>query len=329
MTDLGASDMLTELNGMRALGVTWVRFDVEWSLVQPNSATTYDWGPYDTLFAQVRASGLKPLAVIDYTPSWAQNSACAGSDKCEPSSASAYADFAQAVAARYAPQGLHTYEIWNEPNITDFWLPSANPALYTQMLKLSYNAIRATDPSATVLTGGTAACGTGNGNLSPADFVQGLYTNGAKGYFTAVADHPYSRPFLPFFGWYWNAFQQIASTSPSVRSVMVANGDASKKIWLTEYGMPTGGPGGLATTGMSMSEQNDDHDTEALQAEAATQTVQYYTDNSSWIGGLFWYSYQDVGTDQSDPENFYGLIRADGSKKPAYTALQSAIHDAQ
>jgi hypothetical protein len=328
MQTMGYSDILTRLNGMRAIGVTWVRFDIEWSQVQAAGAGDYNWGPYDTLVQAVRASGLHGLAVIDYTPAWARDSACAGSDKCEPASASAYASFATAVAARYAPQGIDTYEIWNEPNITDFWLPSANAALYTQMLKASFSGIEDVAPGATVLTGGAAACGTGNGNLSPADFLSGIYTNGGRGYFTGVADHPYAIPFLPDFNWYWNYFQQISDTTPSVRSVMIANGDAAKKIWLTEYGLPTGGPGSLATSGMSLSEQNDDHDTEALQATAATEAADYYLANRSFIGGLFWYSYQDLSTDQSDTENFYGLLRYDGSPKPAYYALQQAIQSA-
>jgi hypothetical protein len=50
---------------------------------------------------------------------------------------------------------------------------------------------------------------------------------------------------------------------------------------------------------------------------------------SSIIGGLFWYSYQDLGTDPSTPENFYGLRRFDGSPKPAYAAFQTAIALAQ
>ncbi len=328
LQDMGYTDIVSQLMGMRAIGVTWVRFDIQWSTVQSAGAGSYDWSSYDNIVAALRATGLHGLAVVDYTPAWARDPACASSDKCEPAQATDYANFATAVAARYAPQGLTTYEIWNEPNITDFWLPSANSVLYSQMLKLSYTGIKQADPSATVLTGGTAACGTGNGNLSPADFVQGLYTNGAKGYFTAVADHPYSRPFLPYFDWYWNAFQQISNTTPSVRSVMVANGDAGKKIWLTEYGMPTGGPGGLATSGMSMAEQNDDHDTEGLQATAASQIVAYYLANQSYLGGMFWYSYQDTGTDTSTTENFYGLLRPDGSPKPAYYSLQSAIRAA-
>ncbi len=105
---------------------------------------------------------------------------------------------------------------------------------------------------------------------------------------------------------------------------MVANGDSAKKIWITEYGAPTGGPGSVATDGSSLSDLQDDHVTPALQAQMATVAVNLVR-SYSWIGAFVWYSYQDSGTSPSDNENFYGLMQADGSFKPAYYAFQAAI----
>jgi len=56
----------------------------------------------------------------------------------------------------------------------------------------------------------------------------------------------------------------------------------------------------------------------------ATQAVQY-ADSQSWFGALFWYSYQDLGSATTTNQNFFGLVRYDGSLKPAYTAWQAAI----
>lgn len=39
--------------------------------------------------------------------------------------------------------GVHAYEVWNEPNIVNFWAPGPDPARYTQLLKLAYPAITA------------------------------------------------------------------------------------------------------------------------------------------------------------------------------------------
>jgi len=324
LSDLGTSDLNARFKDMRALGVRWVRFDVDWSQIQPSSSSAYSWAGYDRVASALQANGLNGLGIITYTPAWARMAECSGSDKCSPSDPNAYANFAGTVAARYAPKGIHTWEIWNEPNSADFWLPEANTSAYTQILKLSYAAIKHIDPRSTVLTGGTASNGTGHGNLLPADFIAGIYANGGRGYFDAVADHPYSRPFLPSFNWYWNAWQQMANTQPNIRSIMVANGDGAKKIWITEYGTPTGGPGGLATNGLLFSERDDDHVTEALQAKTVTTAVAMYR-AYSWAGPFFWYSYKDNGTSPNDTENFYGLVRADGTHKPAYAAYKSAI----
>ena len=43
------------------------------------------------------------------------------------------------------------------------------------------------------------------------------------------------------------------------------------------------------------------------------------------VTALFWYTDRDLGSDQSTSENFFGLRRADGTAKPAFHALQSAI----
>jgi hypothetical protein len=59
---------------------------------------------------------MKVDLIIDYTPAWARASGAAGNQFGEPASASAFATFAGEVAARYAPMGVSTYEIWNEPN---------------------------------------------------------------------------------------------------------------------------------------------------------------------------------------------------------------------
>jgi hypothetical protein len=63
---------------------------------------------------------------------------------------------------------------------------------------------------------------------------------------------------------------------------------------------------------------------EALQAQMATDSVGL-AKQSSTIVALFWYTYRDRGTTQSNVENFFGLRRYDGSPKLAYAALKQAI----
>ena len=134
------------------------------------------------------------------------------------------------------------FEIWNEPNIALFWQPKPDPSAYTADLVAAYSAIKAVDPSAFVISGGLAPTVTKNHNISAIDFLKAMYADGAKGSFDAFGYHPYSFPELPDSnesGW-----SQMARTSPSLRSVMIRNGDGNKPIWVTEFGAPSGGPAG-------------------------------------------------------------------------------------
>lgn len=47
------------------------------------------------------------------------------------------------------------------------------------------------------------------------------------------------------------------------------------------------------------------------------------------MGPFFWYSLKDSGINKDTPENFFGLLRNDWSKKPAYDVFRNAILSSQ
>jgi hypothetical protein len=290
---------------MKSIGLRWVRVDADWSLLQPKGPKAFDWAPLDQVVHSIEAAGMHADLIIDNAPPWAQTSA-ATEQWGEPASASAYGTFAGQVAAHYGPMGVRTYEIWNEENVQVFWYPAPNPGLYTAMLKDAYAAIKAVQPDATVLSGGLApAADDGAGDIAPIEFLQDMYADGAEGSFDALGDHAYSNPALPDTFETWSGWSQMDQTSPSLRSVMAANGDSAKQIWVTEIGAPSAGSDGVGTT---------------AQAEEVTQAVAG-AKSSPWIGAMFFYTYED-GADYPD---YYGLLNADGSAKPAWTALAAAL----
>jgi hypothetical protein len=305
LTSLSSADLNREFSDINALGVGWVRFDLEWSQAEPRPGA-YNWGPYDRVAQAAAAHGLQTLMIIDYTPSWARRGDCAGSDKCAPADPNAYGNFAAAAAAHFGPMGVSHWEIWNEPNNAEFFKPAANPSLYVALLKSANSSIKRIQPGATVVTGGTAPAGNEDGNMAPPDFVAGIYNAGGAGNFDAVAHHPYVFPYSPTTPNPYNAWGQ----SLSIHNIMAAHGDGAKKVWLTEFGAPTGG--------------GSNHVTEALQASQATSAVNIVR-GYPWAGPLFWYSYRDAGTSDDTVENFFGLVRNDWSHKSAYEALRNAI----
>jgi hypothetical protein len=216
------------------------------------------------------------------------------------------------AAAHFGALGVHAYEIWNEPNLSSFWMPSPDPARYTQLLKLAYPAIKSSDPTATVVTGGLSPGGSYGTVTStytnPVTFLEQMYKDGAHGSFDAVGWHPYSYPYgLGYYG--WSAWSQMSETSPSARSLMTAYGDSAKQIWATEMGAPTG------TSSQSV--------TEAAQAQLVTDMYAKLK-GWAWAGPGFIYNFRDKGTDLTNREDNFGIVRWDWSLKPSFTAFKNA-----
>jgi hypothetical protein len=308
MHNLSPAELAREFDTYRAGGAGWTRIDINWELIQRNGPNTFDWVAFDRVVQAARARGLSVLATILYTPRWARP---AGTDGTyAPSDLSAYSSFAAAAAAHYAPMGVHTWEIWNEPNI-GFWKPAPDPERYTQMLKLAYAAIKRADPTAFVVSAGLSPYGArGDASaheMNPLTFLERMYAAGAHGRFDALGWHPYNFRGIDYHP--ASAWSQVAETKPSARSIMAANGDGDKQIWGTEFGAPTG------TAGDAVSEA----------AQAQLVTAGYATWKTwSFAGPLFWFSFRDAGTNRSDREDNFGLLRFDFSPKPSFAAYQRA-----
>jgi hypothetical protein len=297
------------LANLESIGVTSIRTGADWADISYAGPGTYDWNQLDEEVSLIRAAGMSVDMVITGTPSWEALPGVSGTDIGQPADPAAFGQFAAMVAQRYAPEGVQDYEIWNEPNNTVFWQPAPNPAVYVQVLQASYTDIKAVDPSALVITGGLAPENNASGDINEITFLQDMYADGAEGYFDALGDHPYSYPALPDTYELWSGWSQMDSTPTSLESVMAANGDANKPIWITEVGAPTGGPDSVGTEG---------------QAEELTQAIDNAKD-SSWIGAVYLYTYEDSGGDPTTDEDWFGLLNADGSQKPAWTAVAAAI----
>jgi exo-beta-1,3-glucanase (GH17 family) len=95
-----------------------------------------------------------------------------------------------------------------------------------------------------------------------------------------------------------------------IRALMVQNGDAAKPIWVTEFGAPTGGPGGVSQQ----------------QQAAIMQNGFNLWKTYSWGGVISWFDYQDKGTDQSSNKNFFGIVDPNGAHKPSWTMYSNIAH---
>jgi hypothetical protein len=62
-------------------------------------------------------------------------------------------DFAFDLANRYGTR-VERYEAYNEPNLTDFWQPAANPNEYAAFLRSFYLGAKSANAGVTVTFGG-------------------------------------------------------------------------------------------------------------------------------------------------------------------------------
>jgi Glycosyl hydrolase catalytic core len=271
---------------MKRIGARMVRFDIG---LEPAEAAAV---------RKARAAGLGVLGVIT-----------GGSRDPE-----VYAARAERIVRRYAPLGVHHYEIWNEPNLVQTWPTADDPdratTEYMALVRAAYPRIKAADPRSVVLVGALSRREYVGGR--PNDWVEAMYKKGLKGNFDAISVHPYTDPDLPGTdSTAASAWLQMTGPwddrAPSVRESMVRNGDGAKTVWITEFAAPTGGDLGFPVT-------------EQRQAEILRRAVDL-AQSYPWLGGFLWYGLRDSvsGTEQ------YGLLRADGSRKPAYVEFASAI----
>lgn len=319
---LGQKELNQYFQTLKSLGVKWVRWDVEWGAIQPKNSEEYQWEGADRVAATAEQYGIHSLGILTYTPAWAASSLCVSKQRCEPANPAEFGRFAKEAAARYKDT-ITYWEIWNEPNYTFFWNPKPDVSTYAAVLEESYTAIKEVKPDAVVLTGGLAATGNeSDGSISPIDFIRTLYKLGANRYFDAIALHPYTYPASPNYKAWWNRWQQIIP----IRQIMVTNGDQAKKVWITEFGVPTGGPGRSYTANqLNGFEYGVDFMNEGSQLYLMIEAFDFYQKHSDWMGPFFWYSLQDSSDKRDTPENFFGLLRYDGSPKPSFTALKSLM----
>jgi hypothetical protein len=297
MTWLSADDVNRELDAVAATSGTWLRVLIPWSQIEPRKGT-FDWGHTDLVVNAAAAHELRVLGVIAYAPDWAHPGG--SSVTSPPDDAMDYGTFAAAVAQRYGGR-VSNWQLWNEPNLPEFFGDSAsNAARYTDLVKAAYSAIKAVQPGSTVVLAGLSRL---LGDESPPAFLDRMYAAGARGSFDAAAAHPYVFP------------GGIAADSDNgwsdvgrLHDVMVANGDGDKKIWMTEFGAPTSED----ADGVSPQEQAKQI-TDVLAAAAAT----------GYSGPAFIYSIRDTDSaKRTDREsNFGSLLTSDWQPKLAAGVL--------
>ncbi|MBC8162677.1 MAG: hypothetical protein H7Z42_15810 [Roseiflexaceae bacterium] len=234
-----ASEELTErtYTQVREMGASWVVELFPWAYVQPRSRYGYDWAGADLIINHARRQGLTVVARLDVVPQWARPAST--TDRfLDPDRYGDYAAYVAAFLARYRPLGVRHVVIWNEPNLAGEWgQRRPDPAAYAALLKTVYPQAKAAAPDAVVIAGALSPgldLGGGDVRLNDLTYTERFYTAGGGPYFDMWAIHSYgaqSPPDAPPAAELVN-FRR----AELARALLVAHGDAHKKLIITEGG---------------------------------------------------------------------------------------------
>jgi hypothetical protein len=282
----------------RQLNVRVVRTDVPWAIMEPAEPKAIDAHALaftDRLIIDAAAAGIGVVMTVSGTPCWASSAPPSLLRSCSlrrqgaantwpPSAPAAYAAFVAYLAGRYGSR-LAAIEIWNEPDQAneDYFGGPHKAQRYAAVLRAAYTAIKQADPTVRVLAGSLVG--------SNGVFLRALYAAGVKGFYDGLSVHFYNL---------------TLGSLRSIHEVQLANGDATP-LWLDEFGWTSCWP-------RRRTEQEQACVTAPIQA--ANLGVLLRT-----LAQTPWVAAAEVYKLQNSPAEDFGLLSANGARKPAFTTL--------
>ena len=294
-------DLTTIMTRLQAAGIGWARVDLVWANVQ-TSPGVYDWSLYDAIVAAAQAHDVQLMPILEDTPAWATS----GPPLTGVPEEAAWTAFCTQAATRYAGS-IQYWEIWNEPNLSQFWAGTRQQYI-DQLLIPGAAAIHAANPNAKV--GGPALSHLGSADWY--DWLNDVLLQ-AGGSLDFVTHHVYDTSGNAAVTAKLNGTTLFGTdpglwglVSPSVREVLQNAGWFGKPFWLTESGWQSG-PIGEPRQAAYYSGLLSDWFTGFL--------------GQSWMNKVFFYEMEDPPGGAST----WGILDAGGSPKAAYGAYQGFI----
>ncbi len=313
----------SDLQLMQATGVGMERFLLDWALVEPEQGET-DW-PDDEIGA-LASHGIRTMPFVWGTPHWLADTTNEPPINT-PEQEKAWQDWLKAAVERYGPGGsywsgdyrdkyganakpqpIRAWQIWNEPNLQKFFVPSKNldesAPQYARLLEISHDAIKSEDPKAQIVLPGLP----GYGDVTAWDFLDRLYREpGAKDNFDAVALHPYSP-----------GIDGLQRQIVRMRKAMTENGDGQTPLWFTELGWGSGPPDRFKL--------NKGQPGQARLLDESFKLIEKHREDWN-VERVFWFDWRDPAAQSKVGGCSFcvtsGLLSANHQPKPAYQVFKS------
>ncbi len=289
------------------LGAKWARCQTGWCRCETEKGK-HDFAWLDNIVDSLLKIGIQPWFNLGYgnrlyTPE-ADEPAVGWAPVFDDAARQAWLRFVEAIADHFRGRVRH-WELWNEPNIAQFWKPAKpSPADYVALVKLTAPAIRKAIPDAVLVGGAYAGI--------PMAYIKGCLEAGLADHVDKLSYHPY-RP-VPEAGYEG----EIAA----LRKLL----DGHKKglaLWQGENGCPS--KGGKGSVGALANLEWD----ETRQAKWLLRRI--LADLRLGIELTSYFHTVDL-VGYRGQTNFKGLLRGgDYTPKPAYFAYQClcALFDAE
>jgi len=275
-----------DLDLLQEMGFDMARTDFKWARVE-KSIGQYSWTEYDQLINGLIARGITPYLILDYNnPVYGSSEMTGISTKAQ---IQGYTNFAKAAVERYKGKKI-VWEIWNEPNLGIFWNPTPNATQYMNLVKVAVPAMRAADPNAVIVAPGAAYI------ANTFDYIKECARLGLFDYIDGLSVHPYKND-APENG----SIQYLFS---ALRDVLRQYGKGDMPILAGEWGF---------------SEAWTNIKNEQTQAEYLARQLVIQDEKNIPVSII--YEFRDSGTNASNVEHNFGILRNDYSKKPAYTSV--------
>ena len=273
-----------ELPLLSSAGFGWVRMDMTWNIVEREQGH-YNFAEYDVLVAAMAQRGIRIIFILDYGNLHYDS----GFPPQSPEARAAFTRFAATVAQRYQGRGI-IWEVWNEPNLDEFWGPQANVQHYEALLSETVVAIRRVDPTALVVAPG----------ISGFDwaFLTALGDMGAFKKLDAITVHPYGIEVPEDLGPYHVHLAALLHRYNSAWKIPVISSEC----------------GTTAVAGPP---------SEAVQARYLLR--QWLVNLLYDVHLSIWYDWRNNGVDPANIQHNFGVVRYDFSTKPAYYAAQTLL----
>lgn len=294
-----------ELPALDALGATAVRFPLSWGAVERQRGS-YDWSQYAPAYDRAVGAGMTPVIIITGSPCWANSiSNCDPFDPelsnraPSPSFTAAWGEFAAATAERF-PEAV--IEVWNEPNLREFYTPAPDADRYAELLDAAYESIKAGSPDTTVISGGLSpSYSTGADQIEFETFLRRFLAEGGASHADGIGFHAYTGRAVSD-----DYLRALRFEMADLKDAMVDHDAQDLPIWITETG--------ASTTG-------DAPYTEAEQAAFLSDGYRQFR-RIPGIAAVLVHRWRDSNV--SVKESGFGLTRANGGKKPAFCQLADA-----